>query len=229
MPRTKRTARSWQAAKAKSAGVAKPVPRRSTLSTGAGAGASAEVVELAASADAATAELFDIGGALSRELHKATQESSRTFMRVRAASGAIDLEALPAVLDKLDEVQALVQRAYVKEKFDGEEFCDIWSRSLDSKLVLGIHEDEAEYDPTAEQHFTLDDTSGNVVEECTVTSSANGTIVDAAGYGILKIRGARESADWGTVLWEFTPSRGQTRDPSVVLREEGKEVVSCRQ
>ncbi len=227
MPRTKQTARPWKAAKAKSAGVAKPVPRRSTASTG--AGASAEAAALAAAVDAATDNVFGIGGALTRELHKAMQESSRTFMRVRAESGAVDLEALPAVLDLLDEATALVQRAYVKEKFKDGEFCDIWSRELDCKLMLGIHEhDESEYDPSAEPRFTLVDADGDFCEECTVTSSANGTIVDAAGYGILKIRGARESADWDTTLWMFTPTL-LTRDPAMILREEGKEVVHCRQ
>ncbi len=143
-------------------------------------------------------------------------------MHVRAESGAVDLEALPAILDMLDDIAALVQGAYVKEKFKDASFCDIWCKQINCKLVLGIHDDGSEYDPTAEPHFTLDDTSDNVLNECTVTSSANGTTVDAAGYGILKIRGARASADWGTVLWTFTPS-SKTRDRAIILGEEGKD------
>lgn len=148
-------------------------------------------------------------------------------MRVRTGGGAVDLEALPAVLDKLDDIAALVQGAYVKEKFKGEEFCAIWSKELDCKLMLEMHEDESEYHPKAEPRFMLVDEAGDFSEECKVNSSANGTYVYACGYGSLNIRGMRLDSAWGPVLWEFTPS-SKARDPSVIIREKGKEARHCR-
>lgn len=113
----------------------------------------------------------------------------------------VSLKGIHDMVNKLDGLKTLLNRAYAKEKWKGT-FNGHVIRSIDmSDETLTLVQDKPdEYDPDAEPVFTVYNADHTYEKACTTTTNEHGTKVDMGDFGWYHLDGATGSRE---TSWTF--------------------------
>ena len=109
----------------------------------------------------------------------------------------VSLEGIDDVVNELNKLKTLLNRAYAKEKWkgnavDGHEIASIDMKDESLGLVLKV---QAVYDPLAEPVFSVYNADCTYEYACTSTTDQHGTTVDMGSFGSYRLSGATGSRE----------------------------------